>query len=182
MLREISAFGDERADARVAIEVKRIDPRQLVPDLQVPQVLAGEPRGRRKAVDRRWQRPPALRQKFGVPRVDIDHPLALGVKKVVERKLDVPLVERRGIFETDFEVPIARTISGKCLELHQERWHQIERHPHLGKLAQERDHAVVILQCVEPHPREDVLVCHEVLVERLVHVPQDGDAGHSVSV
>ena len=50
----------------------------------------------------------------------------------------------------------------------------------IRKLPQERDHPVIVLERVEPDPRQDVLVCHQVLVVRLVHVPQEGDAGHTL--
>ncbi len=46
--------------------------------------------------------------------------------------------------------------------------------------AQQRHHPVVILQRVQPHPRQDVLPGREVFVIRLVHVPQEGDAGHTL--
>ena len=48
------------------------------------------------------------------------------------------------------------------------------------KLAQQRDHPVVVLQRMEAYPRHDVLAGREVLVEGLVHVPQDGDACHTL--
>ena len=35
---------------------------------------------------------------------------------------------------------------------------------------------------MQPHPRQDVLPGDEVLVVRLVHVPEDGDPGHSASL
>ena len=47
-----------------------------------------------------------------------------------------------------------------------------------GKLAQQRRHAVVVLQGVHAHPWEDVLARREIFVVRLVHVPEDGDVGH----
>jgi hypothetical protein len=33
---------------------------------------------------------------------------------------------------------------------------------------------------VQPDPRQDVLAGREIFVVRLVHVPQDGDAGHTL--
>ena len=39
-------------------------------------------------------------------------------------------------------------------------------------------HAVVVLERVQPDPGEDVLAGRGVLVERLVHVPEDRNVGH----
>ena len=47
-----------------------------------------------------------------------------------------------------------------------------------GKLFQERDHPVVVLQGVQPDPRQDVLACDQILVKGLVHVPEDCDLRH----
>ena len=49
-----------------------------------------------------------------------------------------------------------------------------------GKLPQQRHHPVVVLQRVQADPRQDVLAGGEVFVIRLVHVPEDGDAGHTL--
>ena len=39
VLGEAAALGDQRADPRVAVQVERIDPGELVPDLQVAQIV-----------------------------------------------------------------------------------------------------------------------------------------------
>jgi hypothetical protein len=31
---------------------------------------------------------------------------------------------------------------------------------------------------MQAHPRQDVFARHQILVERLVHVPEEGDLGH----
>src|SRR5262249_41925768 len=40
-------------------------------------------------------------------------------------------------------------------------------------------HPVIVLQRMETDPGQDVLAGHQVLVERLVHVPQDRDPRHN---
>jgi hypothetical protein len=79
-------------------------------------------------------------------------------------------------------VPVLRPIGGERFELHQERRHEVERHADVRKLAQQRDHAVVVLEGMKADPRQHVLVGGPIFVIRLVHVPQDGDARHTVSV
>ena len=83
-----------------------------------------------------------------------------------------------GRLEAQLEIPIARAARGKRLELHEQRRHEVERHLDVGKLPQERHHAVVVLQGVQPDPRQDVLARGQVLVKGLVHVPEDRDLGH----
>jgi hypothetical protein len=80
--------------------------------------------------------------------------------------------------ESGREVAIAGTIGRERLNLHQQRWHQVEGNAHAREFAQQRHHAPVILGCVQPHPRQHVLARREILVVRLVHVPQDGESSH----
>ncbi len=91
---------------------------------------------------------------------------------------DVGVGEVVGRLQAQLEKAIASAIRRKCLQLDQQRRHQVERDADIGKLPQQRHHPVVVLQGVQPDPGQDVLVRHQVLVERLVHVPQDRDSGH----
>ncbi len=102
------------------------------------------------------------------------------MKEAVEDEGNVRLGQGLRRLEAQLEIRIARAILGKRLELHQQRRHQVEGDPHAGKLPQQRGHAVVVLERVKPGPREDVLVGDEILVIRLVHVPQEGDASHTL--
>ena len=103
------------------------------------------------------------------------------MKKFRQDECALVLGQRVRRLQAELEVPVARPSFGERLELHQQRRHQVERQLHLRKLAQQRDHAVVVLQPVQPHPRQDVLARCEVFVVRLVHVPEDGDVSHVVS-
>lgn len=73
---------------------------------------------------------------------------------------------------------IVGLLGGKRLDLHQQRRHEVEGHPNRGKLAEHGDHAPVVLDGVQSHPGQDVLTGGEVLVIRLVHVPQQGELRH----
>ena len=84
-----------------------------------------------------------------------------------------------GRLEAQLEIPIARAARGKRLELHEQRRHEVERDLDAGKLPEQRHHAVVVLQGVQPDPRQDVLARGQVFVKGLVHVPEDRDLGHS---
>ena len=93
---------------------------------------------------------------------------------------DLALVWRQlgGGFQAQLEMPVMRPFFGERLELNEHRRHQIERQADAGELAHERGHAVVVLQRVQTHPRQDVLAGGEVFVIRLVHVPEDCDVSH----
>ena len=176
---EIALLRDQGPHSPVLLQVDRIDPRKLVPDLKVAQVVAREPRRGRAAVRGRGQRSAAEREQLGVPWVHLNHALVLRVEEILEDEIDIAVGEVGGRPEAQLEVPVARAIGRERLELHEHRGYQVEGHLHLRELAHQRGHAVVILQRVEPHPRKDVLPRDEVFVERLMHVPQDGDASHN---
>ena len=86
-----------------------------------------------------------------------------------------------GAARADDQVPIVGTVVSKRLDLDEQRWTEIERHPDLRELLEDCHHAAVVLQRVHAHPRQDVLAGREVLVERLVHVPQQGESNHWVA-
>ena len=182
VLGEAPILGHQPANAGVAVKIEGIDPGELVPDLQIAQVVAAETAGGGAAVCGRGQRAAAPRQELGVARIDVDHPLPLRVKETLEDEVDIVLVELGGRFHAQLQRPVAGAVRGKRLQLHQQRRHEVERHAHGGKLAQDRHHAVIILQGVQPHPRQDVLPGDEILVIRLVHVPQQSDASHRSSL
>ena len=147
-----------------------------MPHLQVPQVIDAERPGLRPVLGRCI--PPG--QQLAVPRVRVDHVLALGVEEVLQDEVDVAAVEVDGRLQAQLQETVAGAPLGKGLELHEQRRHQVEGHPNVRELAQQRHHAVVVLQRVQADPRQDVLAGRQVLVIRLVHVPQDGDAGHTL--
>jgi hypothetical protein len=99
-LGEVAPLGDQALDARILLEIDRIDPRELVPDLQIAKIVAAESARRLAAVAARRRRPRASppRQELGVARVDVDHPLPLGVEEILEDEVDVLIVEGVGGF------------------------------------------------------------------------------------
>ena len=73
---------------------------------------------------------------------------------------------------------VARAVLGKRLDLHDERRHEVERDADAGELLEQGHHAPVVLDGVQPDPRQDVLAGGEILVIRLVHVPQQRQFHH----
>ena len=120
----------------------------------------------------------AARQQFAIPRIRLDHPLPLRVKEVLDDERGVLRGQLGGRLHPELQIPIPGAVGREGLELHEQRRHQVERHPDRRKLAQQRDHPEVVLERMQPHPRQDVLAGHEILVVRLMHVPEEGDPGH----
>ncbi len=178
LLGEAVPLRDERANAFVALEVQRVNPYQLVPHLQVADVVDRELRGERARAQSLAVAAPACEQ-FRIPRKRVDHPRFVGVEEVLDAEGTLVLRQRIRRLQPELQVSIVRFIAGKGFELHEQRRHQVERDPHLRKLAHQRDHAPVVLDAMQPHPREDVLARDQVLVEGLMHVPEDCNAGHN---
>ena len=74
---------------------------------------------------------------------------------------------------------VQRFLTSEGFELDEKRRNQVERDLDRGMLPQDRHHAPVVFDGVHPDPRQHVLAGEQVLIERLVHVPQDRDAGHN---
>jgi hypothetical protein len=66
------------------------------------------------------------------------------------------------------------------LDLSDQRRHQIEGLMDVGEFVQQLDHAVVVFERMQAHPGQAVLSGDQILVERLMLMPQDNDAqnGH----
>src|SRR5271166_1894806 len=72
------------------------------------------------------------------------------------------------------------------LDLGDQRRNEVEVLMDMGKLVQEFHHPIVVLEGMEPDPREPILARDHVLVKGLVHVPKQhqpdfrGTVGHGV--
>ena len=170
-LAEAALLLDEPPHARVVVEIERIDPRELVPHLQVEKILVGVSPAR-----------VALPQQLGIARIAIDHPPARRVKKFRQRGCALRFGQLVRRLQAELEVPVARPSFGEGFELHEQRRHEVEGQLHLRKLAHQRGHPVVVLQPVHAYPRQHMLARGEVFVVRLVHVPEDGDVSHCLVV
>ena len=70
-----------------------------------------------------------------------------------------------------FEKRVMGLAVGIILNLHHQRWNNVEGLVNAGKFFQQLHHAVIIFQRMKTHPREMVLSGDQVFVKRLVHVP-----------
>ena len=167
LFREMALPLEQPADARIAVEVERIDPGELVPHLEIEEVLVRVAGARI-----------AFPQQLGVTRIHVDHPPPGRMEKFGQRRGAFIGGELCRGLEAELEVPVARAVFGKGFELDQQRRHQIEGHLDLRELPQQGDHPEVVLQRVHAHPRQHVLPRCQIFVVGLVHVPEDGDLSH----
>ena len=171
------------AHARSRSQVERVDPRQLVPDLQVAEVVGREPL--RRGLDARAD-PTCCRAAPAAPRSADRHrssAAAAREKKFSRMNADVvrgssasagfrPSSRYRSCARSAANASSCTSSDGTRLNVSADA----------RELLEQRHHAVVVLERVQPHPRQDVLARHEVLVVRLVHVPEERDAGHGASL
>ena len=78
------------------------------------------------------------------------------------------------------EKRILRRSRNVILNLRDQRGHQIEVLVNIGKLVQQLHHPVIILERVQPRPRQTVFARHQILVKRLVLMPEKNQpqSGH----
>ena len=169
---EVAPLLNEPAHARIGLEVKRIHPGELVPHLQVADVADGELPGGDGGAAAVF----ALAEQLAVSRVGVDHAPPRCVEAVGDQEGALFVGQLLGRLEADLEMPVPGAAVRERFELHEEGRHEVEREAHVRKLAQQRRHPVVVLERMQADPRQDVLPCHQVLIERLVMVPQQRNA------
>ncbi len=105
----------------------------------------------------------------------------MGVEEVLDAEAAFLLRQPVRRFQPDLQMPVAGLLARERLELHEHRRHQVEGDADVRELAQQRDHAPVVLEGMQPDPGQYVLARRQVLIQRLVHVPQQRDARHNWS-
>ena len=74
----------------------------------------------------------------------------------------------------DYASPCVFRLAGYVvIDLYDERRNQVEVLVDARELIQQLHHAVVILKRMHPDPRKTIFACDQILVERLVHVPEE---------
>jgi len=86
------------------------------------------------------------------------------------------LRQRAGVPPGQGERRIVRPPLREIVELIDQRRDEIERQLQAGMRHRQRRHVVIVLERMEPDPRERCGRADRVHIERLVEVPEDGDA------
>ena len=113
---------------------------------------------------------------FAIPRIAPNHILRIRLKQILQRK--APLLQRQ-IFRRlgrHSQKRILRRPVNIILNLHHQRRHQVEVLMNIGKFVQQLHHPVVVLERVQPRPRQTIFARDQILIKRLVLMPKKNDA------
>jgi hypothetical protein len=163
---------DKRRNFRVVPQILFVEPGQLREHLQVAKHLLIETLRRQLRVVVHL---PESTQQFGVAGIAIDYVLFVGLKKVAQRKFFVGLGQIFGRLLGDSQ---ERVSSGpRCIlfNLAKHGGNQVESLMNGGEIFQDFDHPVVVFERVHPSPGEFELARDQILIERLVHVPDKAE-------
>src|SRR5580698_6206250 len=117
---------------------------------------------------------------FPVAGIPPNYILRIGLKQILQG--ESPLGHRQivGRAAGNLQKRILGRARHIILNLHHQGGHNIEVLMNAGKLIEQLDHSVVVLEGVQTHPGQAVFTCNQILVERLVLMPKKDDAqgGH----
>jgi hypothetical protein len=97
----------------------------------------------------------------------------IGLEQILQAE---PALVRRqvpGRFRGRLQKRIARCSRNVVFKLGDERWNDVEGLVNPGKLIQDLDHPIVVLQGVQADPRQPVLGGNQILVEGLMLMPKN---------
>jgi len=165
---EITAAAHPFVDFGVVLLKLLVEPCELRPHLQVAKILHAK-RDVRAGV----LLPLPRVEQLAVAGIAIDQALRIGIKGVAEEEGAIGIAQILGGLERGLQKGIDGLTGGVLGDLGHHRRHQVECLPDFGKLLQHANHAVVILERVHARPGQFVFAGDQVLVEGLVHVPEE---------
>ena len=117
---------------------------------------------------------------LAVTRVASNHVHGVGLEQIFQRKSTLAGSQVVRGFGCNIEAWISRGSCHIVLDLGNQRGNKVKRLVNLGKLIQQLDHPIVIFERMQPDPREAVLARNQILVKRLVLMPENNHAqnGH----
>ena len=120
--------------------------------------------------------PAALLQELPVARQRADVGLPVHHEELPEQRLPLLLAEVAGRAGGQVQEAVSRHAAHVIVELLEEHRREVDGAAHARVPLQHRRHVVVGPGGVEPDPGQEVLAGLRVPVERLVHVPQEGES------
>ena len=165
---ETLAFFHQGRDAGIILE-ELVEPGQLREHLEVAVVALAEGDGGLGGV---WPGGAHLLPELAVAGIAADHALAVGLEQIAEGEAAFLWVELGGGLGGHIPEGILEEPGAVVLDLRDQRGHDVEVLVNAGELLQQFDHAVVVLEGVQTHPRQAIFTADQVLVKGLVHVPQ----------
>ena len=119
---------------------------------------------------------------FQIARIARNQPPVVRLKKVLQNEILLRLAQLFRGRERAIEKRIGRFSLSIFINLRDHRRHQIERLVDVREFAQNFHHARVIFERVKPRPWQFLFSAPQVLVERLMHVPQETDGCHEFNL
>src|SRR5579864_606907 len=159
----------------LVFEKKFVKPRNLRKHLEIGEVLRLKEFLRPfRGVARAAETFPQL----SIPRIASNQVDGVCLKQILQ--CESPLVQADVPCRTRGHIQkrILRASGDVVLDLRDQRRYQVEVLMNLREFVQQFDHSVVVLQCMQPHPGQTVFPRYQVLVKRLVLVPEKNYAQH----
>ena len=151
-----------------------VEPRQLGPHLQVAKFLCTEDVGAGPL--------PGFEcvEQLAVTRMPVDHALRIGIERMTQQEVLVRVSQALGRLEGHLEERVRGFARGVLGHLRHHGGHQVESLVDLREVLQDSGHAEIVLEGVHARPGQLILAGNQVLVIRLVHVPQEAqmNLGH----
>ena len=178
--RVVALFLDQRRNVFV-FQKEFVEPCDLRQHLQVGEVL------RIKIFFRFLGRIAMLAEpleQLPVARIPPNHIRVVGLKKILQGEVPLLLRQILGRLGRHVQKRILRRARNVILNLRDQRRHQIEVLVDVGKLIQQFHHAVIIFERMQAHPGQAIFAGHQILVERLVLMPEKNQTqgGHGWKV
>ncbi|MNY00119.1 hypothetical protein D3C86_1326020 [compost metagenome] len=174
-LGEVAPPLDQGQQVRIGLLPEGIEPRQVEPDREVHPLLDVELANGLLEGELGEQRV-AFERKLAVARMLDEHAIPVEIEEALEK---VALVVE-AVLAHRHQRQLERAIDGAVVtvvdQLLQQGRHEVEGLVQRRELLQELRHVEVVLDGMQAHPRHEVLARQAVLVEGLMHVPDDGNA------
>ena len=171
-LRELAPLGRQLPQSRVLRQGPMAEPGEIVPHLEIQQVLGGEPAG--QGVDVLLARVcAALDQQTVIPVVRMDHRVPVGAEEVSQDKDALVAAQVRRLACGVCPEQIRDRPVRLFLELEEERGGQVHRDSHVRLFIQQDAHVEIAFDCVQPHPGQGRGLRQRVGVIGLVQMPEE---------
>jgi len=165
----VSLLANECGDVRV-VEKELIKPGKLGENLEIGVILSAEVA--LTALQRKAMRSYGLVQ-LEIPRIASDQIGQIRLEEIAKGKSFLFRGELGSGLGDDFKKRISGASGDIFLELHDERGDKIEVLVNVRKFVEQLDHPVVVLKSMHANPGQAIFAGHEVLIERLMHVPKE---------
>ena len=174
-LREPASLAPKAGELGILIAKQRVEPGQIEKGGEIGVLGGPVPAGSAVFSPQGAKRRLVPAKEIGVTRLRENHRGGVGGEEVPEKKLVLLLREIEGVLPGNREEDVLRAVFHVIPDLHQQGRNEVDGVAYAGVPAENHGKRRVILDRVKPHPRKHVGSRFRILVERLVHVPEETD-------